>query len=128
MAVGDIWFRYEDVQYAAPVDEYGDSRGEGRLAVELRKFQVVRETPKGAWIVPYYEAMTHWNKNWDPSDEKFVRNSSVKKHAYPTVEEAKKGFIARKNAQLRILTAGMRRAEKALRAIEQLSTPEEVFP
>jgi hypothetical protein len=122
MAVGDIWYRYEDVQYAAPVDEYGDSRpGEGRLAVELRKFQIVRETPKGVWVAPYFEFMKHLSE-----EEKFVRNNSVKKHAYPTIEEAKKGFIARKNAQLRILNAGVRRAEKALRVIEQISTPLEM--
>jgi hypothetical protein len=109
MAVGDNWFRYEDVAYAQGVDEYGDIiPGEPTIRVLLRKCKVLRETPKGVWVEKY------------AGDEVFIRNSATKKYAYSTIEEAKKGFIARKNAQLRILRAGVVRASKALKAIQDM--------
>ena len=122
--VGDIWYRYKDVQYAPPYDDdYGSFRGTGELKVELDEFIVVRETPKGAWIASYFK-----NYGGVSSDERFVRHSSVKKYAYPTLDAAKQGFVARKKAQLRILNAGVSRAQKALRIIENLSKPDELFP
>jgi hypothetical protein len=122
MAVGDIWFRYEDVKYAPSLNEFDEPIGEGRLAVEMRQYKVIRETPKGAWISQYWP-----NTSFSSDEEKFVRNNSVKKFAYPTKEEARIGFIARKNAQLRILKAGVSRAEKALALMRQeISTPRAV--
>jgi hypothetical protein len=105
MTVGENWYRYEDVAlpngYFDVDGEYVTS-GPSTIRVELRECKVVRETPKGVWVEKF------------DGHETFVRHSATKKYAYSTLEEARKGFIARKNAQLRILNAGVRRCQHAL--------------
>lgn len=43
------WYRFEDVQYAPSVDEFDYPRGDGQLTVELRRYEVLKQTPKGVW-------------------------------------------------------------------------------
>jgi len=95
-------YRYEDVQYAPPVNEWDEPVGEGRVVVYLYSFPVVRRTPKGAWICGVI------------GKERFVRLDARKRFACPTIEEARKSFVARKKAQLRIYEAMIHRVEKAL--------------
>lgn len=102
--VGDTWYRYDDIRYAAPLDEYENPRGPGRVAVELRSYQVQRVTPKGVWLSRYY------------GDPRFVRLSARKRFAYPTPEEALESFMARKKRQLSILHAQAAKVERALAA------------
>lgn len=94
-------FRYQDTQYAAPVNEFDEPCGEGRLEVKLYAYPVVSTTPKGAWIYVSF-------------NRKFVNLTARKRFACPTIEEAKQSFIARKKAQARILSARLARAQKAL--------------
>jgi hypothetical protein len=101
-----FWFRYEDVRYAAPVDEWGDSYGIGHLEVKLRKFPVLKHTPKGAWI-----------NGW--RGRRFVLRDARKRYACPTLEEAKESFIARKKRQAGIYRARLRDAEEAIKLIER---------
>lgn len=102
--VGDTWYRYDDIRYAAPLDEYENPRGPGRVAVELRSYQIQRVTPKGVWLSRYFGA------------PRFVRLSARKRFAYPTPEEALESFMARKTRQLSILRAQAEKVERALAA------------
>lgn len=102
--VGDTWYRYDDIRYAAPLDEYENPMGPGRVAVELRSYQVQRVTPKGVWLSRYY------------GSPRFVRLSARKRFAYPTPEEALASFMARKLRQLSILHAQAENVEQALAA------------
>lgn len=106
---GDLgfWFRYEDVQYAAPVDEFDRACGEGQLRVELRKFEVLRHTPKGVWL-RLYDGHT-----------RFVLVDARKKFACPSLALAKESFIARKKCQVRIYAARVSRAKRAIVLAEQ---------
>ena len=46
-------YRYEDTVYAAGLDEYDRPEGPATIKVELHKFAVLKETPKGFWIEAY---------------------------------------------------------------------------
>lgn len=112
--VGDTWYRYDDIRYAAPLDEYENPVGPGRVEVELRSYQVQRVTPKGVWLSRYF------------GDPRFVRLSARKRFAYPTPEEALESFVARKTRQLSILQAQAEKVERALaagRALQAKSLP-----
>jgi hypothetical protein len=100
----EVWYRYEDVQYASSLDEFDNPQGDGRVAVDLRRFRVLRHTPKGTWIDAYGEP-------------RFVLRNATKHYACPTEEEAKASFVARKNAQIRIYNARIHRAQQALLVI-----------
>lgn len=96
----DKLYRYEDIRYAPPVDEFERPIGEGTLSVELRTYIVRKHTPCGVWI-----------------DGRFVNLKANKRFACPTMEEAKESFIARKKRQIRILSARLKDAQRALEII-----------
>lgn len=83
------FYRYENVRF---VD---------RVRVQEIVYDLVKETPKGYWI--------DW---W--GDKKWVSKTTKKRWAYPTREEAKTNFIARKNRQIEILTDKLKDAKDAL--------------
>ena len=51
----------------------------GEIKIELEKFQVVKRTPKGAWIIPHVEP--GW---WQPRNPKkrFVLDGEGRRYAY----------------------------------------------
>lgn len=100
-----VYYRYEDVKYAAPVDEWDMPCGEGQLVVVLREFPVLKRTPKGAWV-----------NGWH--GRRFVRDEAHKRYACATKEDAKRSFIARKVRQASIYRARLRRAERVLRMMQ----------
>lgn len=109
----EVWYRYEDVQYAAPLDEWENPVGPGRVAVELRTYRVARHTPKGAWLYHHFyfgSSPAEFNRR----DCRFVRITDGKMFAHPTREGALASFIARKTRQMKILSAQLRRAALAL--------------
>lgn len=99
----EVWYRYEDVRYAAAVDEYGYARGPGRTEVRLLELQVSKVTPKGVWL-----ALGGWGT------PRFVLREARKQYASPTIDAALTAFIARKRRQCRILRARLANAEEAL--------------
>ena len=102
----EFWFRYEDRRYAPPVDEFDRPIGEGSMDIMLRKYPVIKYTPKGVWLDLSF------------NDHRFVLIGARKRFACPTVEEAKVSFIARKRRQASIYRARMNSAEKAIAIIE----------
>jgi len=112
-------YRYYDVQYSAGCDECGNDLGAGRVGVSLMEFDVVSETRCGVWIMTGYWFGAPGEK--PPKNcLKFVNMEANKKYACRTKEEAKESFIARKRRQISILSAQIKRAEKALFAVEDL--------
>ena len=69
-------------------------------------FHVVKHTPHGCWIRDYEK-------------RRFVLNDSVKRFAYPTVEEAKTSFLARKRRQLALLRGQIAAVEGAVEAMKE---------
>lgn len=108
----EIWYRYEDVHYAPPLDEYENPCGEGTVEVHLREFKVLKRTPKGVWLVLNYNGYV-------TSDyRRFVLLDARKQYACPTKEKAIQSFIARKNRQISIYEHRVFRAKKALNIVK----------
>jgi hypothetical protein len=111
--MSDTYYRYDDVRYAGGVDEYGNTiRGDGRTDIVLREYAVLKETPKGVWIDAY--------------GRKFIRTNALKHWACWSKEAALHSFIARKEKQLRILTAQQDMVKDAL-AIAYKRLPSDPF-
>ena len=110
-AVGDVWFRYDDVRYAAPLDEYDEPTGRGTLEVVRRKLCVVKVTPKGVWL----------GYSMHGASARFVLNSATKRYACPSQEDAKNSFRARKKRQAAIYKNRLQDAETALRLIDKIA-------
>lgn len=105
----EYWYRFEDKLYAAPLDEFDNSVGEARVAVILYKLLVCKRTAKGVWCQKYYGV----------SEFRFVLRDSIKRFACPTIEEARISFIARKKKQIRIYSARVKIANKAIENVER---------
>lgn len=110
--MSEVLYRYEDVQYAALADEFGESRGVGYLDIQLHEFRVVKRTPKGVWVQYSYGG----------SYKRFVLMSGRKRFAWPSIEEAAASFRARKRRQVSILRAQLGRAERALEIFNRENT------
>jgi hypothetical protein len=104
--MSDLYYRYEETRYASSLDEFDNPIGEGRLEVNLLSYPVLKRTPKGAWIDA-------------PQGRKFILTSANRRWACPTTDEAKDSFLARKKAQIRILSARMRDAKQSIEIVEQ---------
>lgn len=87
------FFRYEWQEYAE--HDYDGELVAPRFPnpkLELRKYDLIKETPKGYWIG--YKGFSF--KKWIPKN-------SRKRYAYPTKEEALKNFILRTKKRVKIL-------------------------
>ena len=103
--MSDVLYRYVDVRYAAPLDEWDNPCGKGSLDIQLKTYQIFKRTPKGAWIYLY--------SSW--GNKKFVNLTSRKKFACETKEGAMESYIARKECQIRILSSQLEDAQTFLR-------------
>lgn len=97
-----VWYRYED---RLSGDDWGTY-----VNVNLRQFEVVRETPKGVWLRLYEYS--------DMSPLRFVLRESRKRYACPTKEQAMESFLARKRKQMRILKQKLQHVEEAIQIAE----------
>lgn len=116
----EYWYRFEDVRYAPPADEYGEYRGRGELKVYLRKYVVIKHTPKGVWLERWE---THTGKprtvdEFNAPEKRFVRKDTNKRFACPTELEARESFLARKSKLIRIMKARITDAEEAMNIVE----------
>lgn len=105
------WWRIDDCSYAT-FDEWGDSYSTGPR-IEAHAFEVVRETPKGVWL----------RRGWLFATEQWVGVNWKRRFAAPTVEEAFKDYIARRERQRAICQAQADRAERLRdKATQMLAT------
>ena len=102
----EVWYRFEDFRWAAPLDEWDEPVGRGRADVSLRELPVIRHTPKGVVLDDY-------------GRERRVCHGWRKKFAGETPEEAKEQFLARKAAQMRILRNKLHHVEEALQVFAE---------
>ncbi len=79
-----------------------DSSANGLLASNsflfASEYAIIRTTPKGVWV-----------QAWGV--KKFILNNARKRFAYPTLEEAKVSFIARRRKYVQILEAKIENAK-----------------
>ena len=109
----EVWWRIDDCSYAN-VDEWGDVVG-SNLQIEAHAFEVVRQTPKGVWL----------RRGWLFATEQRVGVNWKRRFAAPTVEEAFKDYIARRERQRQICQAQADRAatlrDEATRMLGELN-------
>lgn len=88
-------YRYENITYIIGDEDYGITNR--RVVIQLRDYQVQKETPQGYWIYP---------KRW-------VSKTANKRFAYPTLKEAWRSFKLRKKRQIQILSLRLEIAREA---------------
>ncbi len=114
MTDDEVWYRYDDVHYAPPLDELYRPCGKARVELKLKEFKVLSQTEKGVWLV--------WkagNFIGSTEEKKFVLKDAHKRYACPTKEEALESYTARKKSQIRKLKAQLSSTEEALGLVEQ---------
>jgi hypothetical protein len=89
----EVWYRVVDFRYAPTLDEWDRPQGNGRSAVRVNEYLVLRHTERGVWL-----HLDGWGR-------RFVLRDARRRFACPTREEAWESFRARKQRQLRLLTA-----------------------
>jgi hypothetical protein len=98
-----VYYRFEDYAVSNGSDEYGDPYPGHTVAVRLQTYRVEKITPCGVRLC----------------SGKFVNSSWNKQFAWPTIEEAKKSFYARKARLISIASARIRDAKMAVNLVEQ---------
>mgnify|MGYP006943670495 CR=1 FL=1 len=106
--MSDVWYRVEASLVSAGVDEFDNSLGPPDVRLYVRKYPVIKVTPKGVWLNVY-------------GDRRFVRTEARKRYACPTEQEAYLSFVARAERRCRILEEqaattrhGIRLAKRAM--------------
>lgn len=104
------FYRYEAVSYA-DMDHDGEYVRPlfPNVKLELRTYNLHKETPKGYWIGHGFYAphMLRGNSTW-------VSKTAVKRYAYPTKEEALTNYIKRTERRIRILKSQLQLVEIGL--------------
>ena len=83
--------------------------------IELEKFYVVKETPRGVWVKSHFAPECYSYE--DLKKYRYIRwihNDSAKKHCYPTLKEAIGSFKKRKIRQAAILNSQLRQVQAVL--------------
>jgi len=90
-----------------------EDRGYEYIHIQIRfyEFVSVKETPKGHWIV---------KRSYYGSSKRWISNTSKKRYAYPTKEEALYGLIKRTERRLDILNYQVKRSKAALSSAMEL--------
>jgi len=104
------FYRYKEVLWSSgDFDDHGDwNYLPPNITVSETQFNLIKETNCGYWI------------QREMGDKKWVSKTSRKRYAYPSKEEALKGFVARKFRQISILTAQLGNAKSAMAIGENL--------
>lgn len=84
------------------------------LRVALYQYRVTRRTPKGCFIEPNGYCTLGFKQHDRRSKDRFILDGARKRYAYPTIEEAKASFIARKESRLAYLKRDRDFAQAAL--------------
>jgi hypothetical protein len=98
----EVWYRVVDFRYAPTLDEWDRPQGDGQSALKVSEYLVVRHTERGVWL-----HLDGWGR-------RFVLRDARKRFACPTLKEAWESFRARKERQLRLLTAQIAHVRRVL--------------
>jgi hypothetical protein len=92
------FYRYEAQEYASlGIDGEYESSSIPNPVLQLREYNLFKETPKGYWICL---TLNKWSK---PYWKKWVSKTSRKKYAYLTKEDALTNYIKRTERRVKIL-------------------------
>jgi uncharacterized protein (DUF2461 family) len=97
---------------------YNQNYDEYSMTVVCDEYRLLRETPKGYWIVPDY---SHFD---DVHHKRWIPKESIRRFAYPKKAEALHNFKMRKKHQIEILTSQLKYAKMALVKVDQMEVEE----
>lgn len=111
------FYRYEAVQYAS-LGWDGDYEIPSipNINLQLRTYNLLRETPKGYWIG--YGCLEIGSLR---SEGIWVSKTSRKRFAYPTKEEALDNFIKRNQKRIKILKGQIESCEIAVMLAKKIT-------
>lgn len=95
-------YRVTHTKYAPSLDQFDNPSGPGRVGLNVHKYRIIRETPKGIWIdmgIEYNEI----SREYEPT-KRFVLLTARKKFANPSLTQAYIDYIMRKERQISILS------------------------
>jgi len=112
--LNNLFFRYEAVEYAI-IGHDGEFTSPvfANPKIELRQYNLWKETPKGYWIG--YGKADSLN-----SGGRWVSKTSIKRFAYPTKKEAMENFIKRNESRVKILSRQLSTCEISIRIAKQM--------
>lgn len=104
-----FYYRYADfLESSGGYDMSGEwEPGPSVVRVQIEQFEVVKKTPKGAWIVD------------NNGDRRLILDHWFNKYANPTLDGARRDFIARKKKLIAIQEARIRDARLAIATAEK---------
>jgi hypothetical protein len=109
--VGDVWYRYKVIQYAAPLDEYDEPiAGGGRTELLLETLYVTKLTKTGVKL--------GWYKTYSSLDI-FQSFKWTKQFACPTKALALASFRAKTNRYVSIMEARIVHAKYTLKLADR---------
>ena len=116
----EIYYRVEDPAFIF------DWLGNNICKPLLRKYVVMKHTPCGVWVVTlwcgaYIPLENDCAKSVIKRKKKFILNSSIKKFAYPTVEQAVESYVIRKKRQQEIIKHRLEETEVYVKVAESLT-------
>lgn len=79
--------------------------------VECLRLKVIAETDKGCWV--------------ETDKRRWVANAGKKRYAYPTVEQARDAFLARKRRSIGLLRSRLEEEKHRLRQSESAELPDD---
>lgn len=116
-------FRLMDGEKIKTFYRYEDTATGDGTQVSLRRYYLIKETPKGYWIGDsWYDANPREeDREWVSGQHKrWISKTSIKRFAYPTKEEAYDNFRFRKARYISIMEARIRQTQGALHAIDDI--------
>jgi len=91
---------------------YADEQNSAGVQVTVEEYELIRETRKGYWIVSKYVAA--YSKDVQNKYKRWVSKTTRKRYAYPSRLEAINNYIRRKERQIVLCNASIKRAKDAL--------------
>lgn len=101
-------YRYEAQSYSMVIDAQLEIYGSTGPKLELREYPIVAITPKGKWI------------GWFGSKDRWVSDTSRKRFAHETKEDALKAYKIRKERYVKHCEARLERAKKELLLVDRV--------
>lgn len=105
----DKMYRYETRSYSIVIDADMDIYGSSGPKLILKEFFITAKTPKGCWIGYFKGSKDFW-----------VSDTSRKRKAHRTKEEALAAYKIRKTAYVKHATARLARAKAELKLSEKV--------
>lgn len=86
--------------------------------IKLLKFETLKETPKGYWIIPFKYFRYPMNDEYRMRHKKWISKTSRKRYAYPTKEEALFNYQKRTEFYIKYLKRFLNNATTGLKIAE----------